>query len=108
LKYCKKVLLNAQEKKINEIAHSLQTQTLILRFTLDQLMKPFSEKSLESMKSLMQTLAWHKGYCPLSGSFSELSFPRGDKEQRRSRCVVAKGDIATWTDPFRRQHAEIS
>jgi formate dehydrogenase maturation protein FdhE len=83
-----KVLLNAQEKKINEIALSRQTQPLILRFILDQLMKPFSEKSLESMKSLIQNLAWHKGYCPLCGSFPELSFLKGDEAQRWLRCAL--------------------
>jgi FdhE protein len=88
LKYCMKVLANAQEEKINEIALSLQTQPLILRFILDQLMKPFLEKRIEGIQSLIQNLAWPKGYCPLCGSFPELSFLQGDEGQRWLRCAL--------------------
>jgi len=88
LKDCMKALLNGQEEKINEIALSLQTQPLILKFILDQLMKPFLEKRIEGTQSLIQTLPWHKGYCPLCGSFPELSFLRGDEGQRWLRCSL--------------------
>ena len=88
LKDCMKALLKGQVEKIDEIAFSLQIEPLILRFILDQLMKPFIEKSVESMKSLIQNLAWHKGYCPLCGSFPELSFLRGDEGQRWLRCSL--------------------
>jgi FdhE protein len=88
LKHCMKDLLNGQEEKINEIAFSLQTEPLVLRFILDQLMKPFIEKSVERMKSLIENLPWYRGYCPLCGSFPELSFLRGDEGQRWLRCVL--------------------
>ena len=80
--------LNGQEEKINEIAFNLKTQPLVLKFILDQMMKPFIEKSMEGMKSLIQNLPWHKGYCPLCGSFPELSFLRGDEGQRWLRCAL--------------------
>jgi FdhE protein len=88
LKDCMKALLKGQEEKVNEIALSLETQPLILKFILDQLMKPFLEKRIEGIQSLTQNLTWLKGYCPLCGSFPELSFLKGDEGQRWLRCVL--------------------
>jgi FdhE protein len=88
LKGCMKALLKGQEKKIDEIALNLETQPLILKFILDQLMKPFLEKSIEGLNPLIQNLPWHKGYCPLCGSFPELSFLKGDEGQRWLRCSL--------------------
>ena len=88
LKDCMKALLEGQEKKIDEIASNLKIKPLILRFILDQLMKPFLEKRIEGIQPLIQNLAWLKGYCPLCGSFPELSFFRGDEGQRWLRCSL--------------------
>jgi FdhE protein len=88
LKHCMKALLKGQKKKIDEIALDLETQPLILKFILDQLMKPFLEKRIEGIQSLIQNLTWHKGYCPLCGSFPELSFLRGYEGQRWLRCAL--------------------
>jgi FdhE protein len=88
LKDCMKAVLKGQEKKIDEIALHLETQPLILRFILEQLMKPFLEKRIERTIPLIQTLAWHKGYCPLCGSFPELSFLKEVEGQRWLRCSL--------------------
>jgi FdhE protein len=88
LKDCMKALLKGQEQKIDEIALNLETQPLILKFILDQLMKPFIEKSVDITKSLIQNLPWHKGYCPLCGSLPELSFLKGDEGQRWLRFTL--------------------
>jgi len=91
LKDCMKALLKGQEKKINEIALQLETQPLILKFILDQLMKPFLEKRIEGTQSLIQTLPWHKGYCPLCGSLPDLSLLKGVEGQwwlRWLRCSL--------------------
>ena len=88
LKDCMKALLEGQEKKIDETALNLETQPLILKFILDQLMKPFLEKRIEGAQSLIQNLTWLKGYCPLCGSFPELSFLRGEEGQRWLRCAL--------------------
>jgi FdhE protein len=88
LKDCMKALLQGQEKKIDEIASYLETQPLILKFILDQLVKPFIEKRIERTQPLIQTLPWHKGYCPLCGSFPELSFLKGVEGQRWLRCSL--------------------
>jgi FdhE protein len=85
---CMKALLKGKEKKIDEIALNLETQPLILKFILDQLMKPFLEKRIEATQPLIQGLPWHKGYCPLCGSFPELSFLQGDEGQRWLRCAL--------------------
>jgi FdhE protein len=88
LKDCMKALLKGQEEKIDEIALDLETQPLIIKFILDQLMKPFLEKRIEGTQSLIQNLVWHKGYCPLCGSFPELSFLKGIEGQRWLRCSL--------------------
>jgi len=88
LKECMKALLQGQEKKIDEMALILETQPLILKFILNQLLKPFLEKRIEGIQSLIQNLTWLKGYCPLCGSFPELSFLRGDEGQRWLRCSL--------------------
>jgi FdhE protein len=88
IKDCMKALLEGQEKKIDEVALNLETQPLILKFILDQLVKPFLEKRIEGTQSLIQNLTWLKGYCPLCGSFPELSFLRGDEGQRWLRCSL--------------------
>lgn len=88
LKDCMKALLEGQEKKTEEIALNLETQPLILKFILDQLMKPFLEKRIEGTQSLIQNLTWLKGYCPLCGSGPELSFLKGEEGQRWLRCAL--------------------
>jgi FdhE protein len=88
LKDCMKALLKGQEEKIDEIALSLETQSLILKFILDQLMKPFLEKRIEGTQSLIQNLVWHKGYCPLCGSFPELSYLKEKEGQRWLKCSL--------------------
>ena len=88
LKDCMRALLKGQEKKIDKIASNLKIQPLILRFILDQLMKPFLEKRIEGTQSLIQNLVWHKGYCPLCGSFPELSFLKEKEGQRWLKCSL--------------------
>jgi FdhE protein len=88
LKDCMKALLEGQEKKTDETALNLETDPLILRFILDQLMKPFLERRIERTRPLIQALAWHKGYCPLCGSFPELSFLKEVEGQRWLRCSL--------------------
>jgi FdhE protein len=88
LKDFMKALLEGHEKRIDETALNLETQPLILKFILDQLMKPFLEKRIERTRPLIQTLAWHKGYCPLCGSFPELSFLKEVEGQRWLRCSL--------------------
>jgi FdhE protein len=86
LRDCMKALLEGQEKKVDDIASTFETSPLILKFILDQLMKPFLEKRIDGIESLIQDLSWHKGYCPLCGSFPELSFLKGAEGQRWLRC----------------------
>jgi FdhE protein len=73
LRDCMKAPLKGQEKKIDEIVLNLETQPLVLKLILDQLMKPFLEKRIEGIQSLIQNLTWPKGYCPLYGSFPKES-----------------------------------
>ena len=88
LKGCMKTLLTGQGVTIDGIAQTLQIQPLVLKFILEQLMKPFIEKTMEGLKPVIQDLPWHKGYCPLCGSLPELSFLRGGEGQRWLRCAL--------------------
>ena len=40
------------------------------------------------MRPLIQNLPWHKGYCPICGSFPELSFLQGNEGRRWLRCSL--------------------
>jgi FdhE protein len=88
LKDCMKALLKGQEKQMDEIALNLETKPLVLKFILEQLMKPFLEKRIEGAQPLIQNLVWHKGYCPLCGSFPELSYLKEKEGQRWLKCSL--------------------
>ena len=51
-----------------------------------QLSRPFALKRADSMPTLPEHLHWIKGYCPLCGSWPELSFLEGKEGYRRLRC----------------------
>lgn len=88
LKHCTGSLMRGQEEEFNEIASHLEIQPLILRFILGQMLKPFIERRVERFQPLIENLPWHKGYCPLCGSFPELSFIRGEEGKRWLRCSL--------------------
>jgi FdhE protein len=88
LKSCMETLLNGGDEKLGEIAFGLGTDSLTLKFILSQLMKPFIEKLAESYKPLIQNLTWHRGYCPICGSFPELSYLVEKEGQRWLRCSL--------------------
>jgi len=57
-----------------------------LRFAIGLIMKPFAEKIAESLPPLPEDMQWHQGYCPVCGSWPELSFLEGKEGRRWLRC----------------------
>jgi FdhE protein len=88
LKSCMETLLSGGDEKMGEIAFGLGTESLTIKFILGQLMKPFMEKLAKTYKPLIQNLTWHRGYCPICGSFPELSYLVEKEGQRWLRCSL--------------------
>jgi FdhE protein len=84
------ISLNALGACANEdmekAALDLGVDARILQFVLNQLAKPFAQKQAESLAPLPQDLQWHKGYCPICGSWPELGFLEGKEGRRWLRC----------------------
>ncbi|MGO9566432.1 MAG: formate dehydrogenase accessory protein FdhE [Desulfomonilaceae bacterium] len=74
------------DEEIDRTASKLGVDMGILQFVLGQLAKPFAQKQAESLAPLPQDLQWHKGYCPVCGSWPEMSFLEGKEGRRRLRC----------------------
>lgn len=88
LKCCTETMLSGGDEKMGEIAFRLGAEPLTLKFIFGQLMKPFIEKLAESYKPLIQNLNWQRGYCPICGSFPELSYLVENEGQRWLRCSL--------------------
>jgi FdhE protein len=73
-------------EEIEKTASNLRVDAGILRFVLSQLAKPFAQKHAESFTPLPRDLQWHKGYCPICGSWPELSFLECKEGHRWLRC----------------------
>jgi FdhE protein len=81
-------MLKGRGEIMDRIALALGTEPLTLKFILGQLLKPFIERLAESYKPLIQNLDWHRGYCPICGSFPELSYLIENEGQRWLRCSL--------------------
>ena len=88
LRNCVEGMLHGRDEEIKQTALRLGTDALTLEFIVSQLMKPIIERQAESLKSLLQKLSWHKGYCPVCGSFPELSYLKEAEGQRWLRCAL--------------------
>jgi FdhE protein len=83
-----KALVDSNDRELNDTALSIEIEPAVLKFILNQILKPFVEKGTSSMHALIQDKPWHKGYCPVCGFAPELSFIKGDKAQRWLRCSL--------------------
>jgi FdhE protein len=88
LKKCMESMLHSRDEEIEQTAFRLGTDVITLKAILSQLMKPILERQSESLRSLIQNLSWHKGYCPVCGSFPALSYLKGDEGQRWLMCGI--------------------
>jgi FdhE protein len=71
---------------VAKTASDLGVDARILQFVLSQLVKPFAQKQAESLAPLPEDLQWHKGYCPICGSWPEMGFLEGREGRRWLRC----------------------
>ncbi|MBI5250996.1 MAG: hypothetical protein HY912_16020 [Desulfomonile tiedjei] len=53
------------DQEIEDLAAKLKVDPGILKFVMLQLVKPFAAKRAESVKPVLETLSWQKGFCPI-------------------------------------------
>lgn len=73
-------------EETDEIAGKIGVEPDVLVFVLTQIAKPVVEKHSEMLRPLIGKLSWDKGYCPICGSFPEISLLREKAGQRWLRC----------------------
>ncbi len=88
LSQCMRALVKGDDDEMDRIASRLGLRTSVLRFLLGQMLKPFVEKRVEPLQALARKLPWHRGYCPVCGSFPEITFLQGEAGQRWLRCSL--------------------
>lgn len=76
----------ARGDEAGEIAAKIGLEPDLLIFVLAQIAKPVVEKRAESLQSLIGGVTWDRGYCPICGSFPELSLLREKEGHRWLRC----------------------
>ena len=85
---CLRALVEDNEGELQRTASRLDLAAPVLRFLLGQLLKPFVEKRTEPLQALVRKLPWHRGYCPVCGSFPEITYLQGEGGQRWLRCSL--------------------
>lgn len=68
----------------------------LLQFITTLITKPFAEKISDALTPLPSTLNWTKGYCPVCGSWPEISFIKGKDGKRSLRCSFCAHE---WSFP---------
>lgn len=74
----------------------------LLVFVLTQLGKPVVSRRSEMLMGQVRDLPWNRGYCPICGSFPEMSLLKGKEGQRWLRCgfCSAAWRFSRTTCPF--------
>lgn len=80
-------LVKGNLANLEALAQKLETRVELLTLVLGQILKPFAQKRAESLSPLPEDIQWHKGYCPVCGSWPELSFLEGKEGVRWLRCA---------------------
>jgi FdhE protein len=88
LKQCIGSLVECDEEAIINTGNKLDTKPDILKFILFMMLKPFVEKRVESVRSLVENIPWLQGYCPICGALPEASLIRGETEDRLLKCSL--------------------
>jgi FdhE protein len=78
--------LAGKNDEIRRCSEVLNVEMDILRFVLERLIKPFAEMWGKAAGPLVSDTPWFKGYCPLCGSWPNLSFRRGTSGKRWLHC----------------------
>ncbi|HMK36179.1 MAG TPA: formate dehydrogenase accessory protein FdhE [Desulfomonilaceae bacterium] len=83
---CFAVMAEGQEDLLETVASRVGVEPGVLRFVVGRFIKPFAEKRAESLAPFPENFVWNKGYCPVCGSWPELSFLAGKEGRRYLRC----------------------
>ncbi len=79
-------VISGNSEEIQRTVKNLDVDTGTLRFAIGLVIKPFAEKIGESLPALPEDMQWHQGYCPVCGSWPELSILEGKEGRRWLRC----------------------
>jgi len=79
-------VITGNSGEIERTAGTIEIDAGTLGFAIGLIMKPFAEKTAESLPALPEGMEWHQGYCPVCGSWPELSFLEGKEGRRWLRC----------------------
>jgi len=74
------------DKAVERLAGDLNLDPSILKFVVVELSRPFAQRRAQGLGSLLEQPAWFKGYCPVCGSWPELSYLEGQEGRRWLRC----------------------
>lgn len=85
---CLRALAVEGEDELEGTASRLDIPAPVLAFILGQMLKPFVEKRTAPLQALVRQLPWHRGYCPVCGSFPEMTWLQGEEGQRWLRCSL--------------------
>ncbi|MHC1727030.1 MAG: formate dehydrogenase accessory protein FdhE [Syntrophobacteraceae bacterium] len=72
--------------KAGAIAERIGFEPELLLFVLTQLAWPVVAKRSERLFPTIRDIPWNRGYCPVCGTFPELSLLRGKEGRRWLRC----------------------
>ena len=81
-------LASGNKMNTQTVAGKLNVDSQILETAMVQILKPFAQQRSQSLPTLPETLQWAKGYCPICGSWPELSFLEGKEGFRWLRCSL--------------------
>jgi len=89
---CVKYLVEGREDDLTTLAEKIKIHPIALKFMLGQIIKPFVEKRTEELGDLIKDIPWFQGYCPICGTYPELSYLKGKEGQRWLRCSLCGHD----------------
>jgi FdhE protein len=75
-----------RDEEARGIAAELGLEVEFVLFALHQMAKPVVENCAASILPMVGELAWNRGYCPICGSFPEMSLLREKEGQRWLLC----------------------
>ncbi len=78
-------------ERFTSCATDLEIEPSILSFILSWFVKPFAIKTARQIK-IPEDYHWSKGYCPLCGSWPELSYLEGKEGHRFLRCSFCSNE----------------
>ncbi|MEW6215613.1 MAG: formate dehydrogenase accessory protein FdhE, partial [Nitrospirota bacterium] len=66
---------------LNKIIEDLKLDKAILKFLVHMSVKPFINANVENLKDKIDLNIWLRGYCPICGSFPQMSELRGEGQR---------------------------